>query len=329
MAAEGGLPQGGAKPKKIIIDTDPGIDDAMAIFIAFNSPEVEVLGLTTVFGNVRTPTATRNALHLCEVAGRTDVPVAEGEHVTLKGVAKVRIADFVHGADGLGNTGPPPPAGAAARETGPEFLVRMAREHPGEVTVVALAPLTNIAKAIALDPEFPKKVGQLLILGGAFFVNGNVNPAAEANVFGDTDAADLVFTCGANTVAIGINITHQAILTAQDLEDIGASGGRFGKYIRDCSQFYLKYHQEAYGFDGVYLHDPTTVLAAFRPDLFTFREGAVRVQLEGAFKGATLLNNTAKIWAVPTAWCGVPVVKVAVTVDAGRAVAEVKSRLMR
>lgn len=318
----------GIGPLKIIIDTDPGIDDAMAIFIAFNSPEVKILGLTTVFGNVRTPTATQNALHLCEVAGRPDIPVAQGELVTLKGVAKVRIADFVHGADGLGNTHPPPPKGSALGETGPEFLVRMADKYPHEVTVVALGPLTNIAKAVALDPEFPKKVGRLLILGGAFFVNGNVNPAAEANVFGDTDAADLVFTCGADIIAIGINITHQAILTAQDLEEVGASGGRFGKYILDCSQFYLHYHQEAYGFDGVYLHDPTALLAAFMPELFTYKEGAVRVQTEGICKGATLLNNTAKLWAVPTAWCGMPTVKVAVTLDADRVVAEVKRRLM-
>lgn len=171
-----------AEPKKIIIDTDPGIDDAMAILLALRSPEVEVIGLTTIYGNVYTTLATRNALHLLEVAGRTDIPVAEGSHVTLTKGTKLRIADFVHGADGLGNQNFDPPKGKPLEQSAAAFLVEQAKLHPGKVTVVALGPLTNIALAIELDPEFCKNIGQIVLLGGAFSVNGNVNPAAEANV---------------------------------------------------------------------------------------------------------------------------------------------------
>ncbi|XP_042967635.1 probable uridine nucleosidase 2 isoform X1 [Carya illinoinensis] len=204
-----------AQPKKIIIDTDPGIDDAMAIFLALRSPEVELIGLTTVFGNVYTTLATRNALHLLEVAGRTDIPVAEGSHVTINKDTKPRVADFVHGADGLGNQNFPPPKGKAIEQSAAAFLIEQANLYPGKVTVVALGALTNIALAIQQDPAFSKNIGQIILLGGAFAINGNVNPAAEANIFGDPDAADIVFTSGADVLAVGLNVTHQVILTAK------------------------------------------------------------------------------------------------------------------
>ncbi|KAF5956323.1 hypothetical protein HYC85_003548 [Camellia sinensis] len=234
-------------------------DDAMAIFVALRSPEVEVIGLTTIYGNVYTTLATRNALHLLEVAGRTDIPVAEGSHVTITKGTKLRIADFVHGADGLGNQNFPPPEGKPIEQSAAAFLVQQANLYPGKVTVVALGPLTNIAlvayrvyrliQAIQLDPAFAKIIGQIVVLGGAFAVNGNVNPAAEANIscsllmcvdmvwdcdfrnqnqlslftsfvhglngqiFGDPDAADIVFTSGADVLAVGINVTHQVVLT--------------------------------------------------------------------------------------------------------------------
>ncbi|XP_044955126.1 probable uridine nucleosidase 2 [Hordeum vulgare subsp. vulgare] len=205
------------KKNKVIIDTDPRIDDAMAIFVALRSPELEVVGLTTIFGNVYTALATRDVLHLLETAGRTDIPVAEGSHVTIKKATKLRIASFVHGLDGLNNQNFHPPAGKAVEQSAAAFLVEQANLYPGQVTVVALGPLTNLAPAVELDPSFPKKIGQIIILGGAYSVNGNVNPAAEENIFGDPDAADVVFTCGADILAIGINITHQVILSGNSL----------------------------------------------------------------------------------------------------------------
>ncbi|KAJ4748669.1 Pyrimidine-specific ribonucleoside hydrolase rihA [Rhynchospora pubera] len=319
---------GEAGKKKVIIDTDPGIDDAMAIFVALNSPEIEVIGLTTIYGNVYTTLATRNALHLLEVAGRCDVPVAEGSHVTLMKTTKLRIASFVHGTDGLGNQNFPPPNGQPIGQSAPSFLVEQANLYPGEVTVVALGPLTNLALAIEEDPDFPKKVGQIVILGGAFWVNGNVNPATEANIFGDPEAADVVFTCGADILAIGINITHQVILKDADLEKIEKSNSKFAQYLCKILGLYFSYHREAYHINGVYLHDPTTVIAAINPSLLTYTEGVVRVQTSGITRGLTVFDNTKKRYAEMTPWTGKPKIKVAVTVDSPAVVQLVMDRLI-
>ncbi|XP_028776653.1 probable uridine nucleosidase 2 [Neltuma alba] len=317
-----------SEPKKIIIDTDPGIDDAMAIFLALRSPELEVIGLTTIYGNVYTTLATRNALHLLEVAGRTDIPVAEGSHVTLTKGTKLRIADFVHGADGLGNQNFPPPKGKHIEESAVDFLIRQAKINPGKVTVVALGPLTNIALAIQQDPDFSKNIGQIFLLGGAFAVNGNVNPAAEANIFGDPDAADVVFTSGADIVAVGINVTHQVVLTAADREKLASSKGKFAQYLNKILDVYFSYHFEAYDTAGVYLHDPTTLLAAVNPSLLTYAEGTVRVQTNGITRGLTILYNKQKRFGEVTEWSDKPSVKVAVTVDAPAVVKLVMDRLM-
>ncbi|ERN20190.1 probable uridine nucleosidase 2 [Amborella trichopoda] len=317
------------RAKKLIIDTDPGIDDAMAIFLALKSPEVDVIGLTTIFGNVYTTLATRNALHLLEVAERQEIPVAEGSHVTLKKVTKLRIADFVHGADGLGNHNYPPPKGKPIDQSAASFLVEKANQFPGEVTVVALGPLTNIALAIQLDPEFPKKIGQIVILGGAFSVNGNVNPAAEANIFGDPEAADEVFTCGADILAVGINVTHQVVMTVADLEELSRSEGKCAKHVCHMANLYFSYHKEAYGMDGVYLHDPTAMLAAIDPTLVTYAEGVVRVQTSGIMRGLTIFANMRKRFSEITEWTNKPTVKVAVTVNAEETVKLLMARLSK
>ncbi|EOA38276.1 hypothetical protein CARUB_v10009769mg [Capsella rubella] len=315
--------------KKIIIDTDPGIDDAMAIFVALNSPEVDVIGLTTIFGNVYTTLATRNALHLLEVAGRTDIPVAEGTHQTFLKEKKVRIADFVHGKDGLGNQNFPPPKGKPIEKSGPEFLVEQAKLHPGQITVVALGPLTNIALAVQLDPEFSKNVGQIVLLGGAFAVNGNVNPASEANIFGDPEAADIVFTCGADIIAVGINVTHQVVMSADDKDKLASSNGKLAQYLCKILDVYYDYHLTAYEIKGVYLHDPATILAAFLPSLFTYTEGVARVQTSGITRGLTLLYNNQKKFEEVNEWSNKPSVKVAVTIDAPAVLKLIMDRLMK
>ncbi|KAK8563963.1 hypothetical protein V6N12_036098 [Hibiscus sabdariffa] len=318
----------GEGAKKIIIDTDPGIDDAMAIFLALRSPEVEVIGLTTIYGNVYTTLATRNALHLLEVADRTDIPVAEGSHVTITKGTRLSVVDFVHGADGFGNQNFPPPEGKPIDISAPNFLIEQANLYPGKVTVVALGPLTNIALAIQQDPSFAKNIGQIVLLGGAFAVNGNTNPAAEANIFGDPDAADIVFTSGADILAVGINVTHQVVLTDADRDKLASSTGKFAQFLSKILGVYFDYHREAYNTKGVYLHDPTAMIAAINPSLVTYTEGAVRVQTNGITKGLTLLYNKQKRFAEITEWTDQPSVKVAVTVDAPAVVKLVMERLM-
>ncbi|XP_010251428.1 PREDICTED: probable uridine nucleosidase 2 isoform X2 [Nelumbo nucifera] len=300
----------------------------MAIFLALQSPEVEVIGLTTIYGNVYTTLATRNALHLLEIAGRQDIPVAEGSHVTITKGTKLRIADFVHGADGLGNQNFPPPKGKPIEQSAASFLIQQANLHPGKVTVVALGPLTNIALAIEQDPEFPKKIGQIVILGGAFSVNGNVNPAAEANIFGDPDSADIVFTSGADILAVGINVTHQVVMTDADRDKLSQSSGKYAQYLCKILDVYFSYHHDSYHTKGVYLHDPTALLAAVNPSLLTYIEGVVRVQTNGIMRGLTIFYNTKKKFGEVSEWCNKPTVKVAVTVDAPAVVELIMERLM-
>ncbi|XP_057530738.1 probable uridine nucleosidase 2 [Amaranthus tricolor] len=316
-----------SKKQKLIIDTDPGIDDAMAIFVALQSPKVEVIGLTTIYGNVYTTLATRNALHLLEVAGRTDIPVAEGSHVTITKGTKLRIADFVHGTDGLGNQNFPSPNGKPIEKSAATFLVEEAKKYPGEITVVALGPLTNIALAIQLHPEFTKNIGKIIVLGGAFAVNGNVNPAAEANIFSDPDSADIVFTSGADVLAVGINVTHQVIFTDADREKLAASTCHLAQYLCKILDVYYNYHYDAYNIKGVYLHDPAVMLAAIDPSLFTWTEGVVRVQTSGITRGLTILYNKQKRFGEVTEWTDKPTVKVAVTVDGTKVAKLIMDRL--
>ncbi|CAL4950815.1 unnamed protein product [Urochloa decumbens] len=264
-----------------------------------------------------------------EAVGRTDIPVAEGSHVTLKKDRKLRIASSCHGSDGLGNQGLPPATTAKPLDQpAAAFLVEQANLYPGQVTVVALGPLTNLALALELDPLFPKKIGQIVVLGGAYSVNGNVNPAAESNMFGDPDAADIIFTCGADVLAVGINITQQVILSEADREKLEHSDSKYARYICKSLAHYFDYHGEVYFTKGVYLHDPTALLAAVNPSLITSAEGVVRVQTAGTTKGLTLFRSTEKWYADMSAWSGMPTVKVAVTVDAPAVVELMMQRLM-
>ncbi|KAK4419357.1 Uridine nucleosidase 1 [Sesamum alatum] len=300
--------------EKIIIDTDPGIDDSMAIFMAFQSPELEILGLTTIFGNVTTEDATRNALLLCEIAGCPDVPVAEGSPEPLKR-GTPRICDFVHGSNGLGNVVLPPPSSKKSEKSASEFLVDKVSEYPGEVSILALGPLTNLALAIKRDSSFASKVKRVVVLGGSFFALGNVNPAAEANIYGDPEAADVVFTSGANIDVVGINITTQVQMTDAHLNELSKSKGRHAQLLCDMCKFYRDWHVKSDGVYGIFLHDPVSFVALVRPDLFTFRKGVVRVETQGICVGHTLMDQGLKKWNSSNPWTGFSPVSVAWTVN--------------
>ncbi|XP_020247744.1 probable uridine nucleosidase 1 [Asparagus officinalis] len=323
-----GSANGGGSKEKLIIDTDPGIDDSMTILMAFQSSEVEVIGLTTVFGNCHAEDATRNALLLCEIAGHPEIPVAEGSQEPLKG-GKPCVSDFVHGSDGIGNLFLPPPSGNKLEQSAYEFLVDKVSQYPSEVSVLALGPLTNLALAIKRDSSFASKVKKIVILGGAFFTSGNVNPAAEANIYGDPEAADIVFTCGAEIVVVGINITTQAILSDADIFDIRNSKGRHAQFLGDITKFYRDWHVKSDGVHGIFLHDPVCFTALLRPDLFTFKKGVVRVETQGICAGHTLMDQGLKKWNSSNPWSGYSPVSVAWTVDVPKVIAYVKELLMK
>lgn len=312
-------------PKKIIIDTDPGIDDAMAILFALRSPEVEVIGLTTIFGNVHTGLATQNALRLVEFAGQPDIPVAQGASLPL--VAPLEgIADFVHGADGLGNINMPPPAGRPSNLPAAQFIVQTVMAHPGQVTLVAIGPLTNLALALALEPALVNNVAGVVIMGGAVTVNGNVTPAAEANIIHDPHAADVVLTAGWPVVLVGLDVTMQTVMTGDYLAKLKSNGSAVGEFVYNISRFYQDFHYQAHGLEGCHTHDPSAIAYVIDPSLFTVKEGPVRVVTGGIAAGQTLLDFRQN-WPAEHAWSNKPAVKVCLGVDSGRLLALYHARI--
>ncbi len=271
---------------KLIIDTDPGIDDAMAIFYAAAAPEIELLGLTTIFGNVTTPMATRNALRLLEAVG-VDAPVAEGAHQPLN-LPPFPPSANVHGAEGFGDIPASTPKGRALDEDAADFLIRMARTHKGELVVCPIGPLTNIAIAMQRDPEFVSNVKAIVIMGGSLEEGGNITPHAEANIYHDPHAADVVCTAGNKVVLVGLDVTHRILCTPDDFSQIAAKAPNLGGMLQDMSHFYLKFYLEVAGLNGCSLHDPTAVIACTHPELFEMRSVAMSVSCEGDTSGATL-----------------------------------------
>lgn len=251
---------------KIVIDTDPGVDDALAIFYAAAKPELELLGFTTIFGNVTVKQATRNALHMAERIGRA-VPVAEGASVPMA-LPPFVPSVHVHGPEGFGDHPAPTPAGRALDESAAEFLCRIVRENPGEVTVCPVGPMTNIAAAMELDPDFAKNVGRIVFMGGALDAPGNITPFAEANTYHDPHALDVVLRSGADITMVGLDVTMQVLLTEADFETLAEGRRADTEFLRQIGRFYIGFYHSI-GFSGCGLHDPMTIIAALYPEMFT------------------------------------------------------------
>lgn len=275
------------KPLKLIIDTDPGIDDAMAIFYASAAEDIDLLGLTTIFGNVTVTQATRNALRLLEWAGTPDVPVAQGASVP-RVLPPFTPSHHVHGAEGFGDTPAEAPAGSAIHESAAAFLVRMAREHAGELVLCPIGPLTNIAAAIDLDAEFVSNVARIVLMGGSFEEGGNITPFAEANIYHDPHAAEVVFGSGAHIEMVGLDVTHRITCQASDFAQMADHAPLLGGMINEMSKFYLNFYDTVGKFDGCSLHDPAAVIACTHPHFFTPQSVQITVSCEGETSGATL-----------------------------------------
>ncbi|GAB4439232.1 MAG: nucleoside hydrolase [Anaerolineae bacterium] len=311
--------------KKIIIDTDPGIDDAMAILLALKSPEIELVGLTTIFGNVYTPLATQNALRLVEFAGRPDIPVAHGAEAPLITPLEA-VADFVHGRDGLGNVNLPPPQGQPIAKAAAQFMVETVMAQPGEITLVPIGPLTNLALALALEPRLAQNVAEVVVMGGAVTVNGNVNPAAEANIINDPHAADRVFTAGWPVTMVGLDVTLQTIMSDDYMAALNASGSPTAEFIYAISRFYRDFHYDTHGLAGMHTHDPSAIAYVLDPTLFTTVRGPVRVATEGIAAGQTLLDRFQN-WRDSNPWTNQPAVNVCLEVDSERLLALYQQRI--
>ena len=281
--------------RPILIDTDPGIDDAMAIAFAEFAPELDVVALTTVAGNATIAQTTFNALSLRTRFGMGAV-VARGAGSAIDG-RRAEPPAFVHGDDGLGNTGPMAGDGALANESAAQLIVTMANEHAGALTVIALGQLTNLAHALRLDTGLVERVARIIVMGGAFgtgLTGGNVTPVAEANAHGDPLAADIVFNAGWPVTVVGLDVTMQTVIDAGFRERLRRSGP-VGEYLWEISGFYDRFYRDGHGIDGFPVHDSSAVAFALDAALFATESGRVRVAQGGAFTGQTTF--------VPARWC--------------------------
>ncbi len=269
----------------LIIDTDPGIDDAMAIYYALAEPAIEVLALTTVFGNVTGSQAARNARALLELA-QSDIEVAAGAERPLARPPAPHPY-HVHGRSGLGDASLPEPRRALAPEPAPARLARLCAERPGAITIVALGPLTNLALALDAFPEVARHAGRVVVMGGAVRRAGNVTPHAEANIWQDPHAAARVLAADWPVTLVGLDVTQEVVLTAARLAEVAAHAPRCGGALAMAAKTYFRFHADALGLDGCHFHDPTAVMAAVEMAPLTTEPMALEVVLEGDEIGRT------------------------------------------
>lgn len=272
--------------QKIIIDTDPGIDDAMAIHFAFAHPGLDVVGLTTVFGNVFTKTATRNALALVEMAAYSNCAVAHGAEAPI-GQDLNHPADFVHGSEGFGHVPPITVAGSPDPRGAATFLCEMAAAYPGEIVLCAVGPLTNLALALQHDPAITKNLKSVVIMGGAVTVSGNVTDHAEANIWNDPHAADQVFAANWPMTLVGLDVTTQVRCTPDDFASLAEASPRIGGFLNEAAQFYFDFHKEQHGERECYMHDPTALIAITDPGTLAKKAMPLMTVLDGVEVGKT------------------------------------------
>jgi inosine-uridine nucleoside N-ribohydrolase len=299
---------------KIILDTDPGIDDAMAIFFAFQSPDIEVLGLTTVYGNVPVTMAARNAVTLCDLAGQ-DIPVTQGVGMPWVG-PESGYAHFVHGDDGFGDINFPASDKPLDPRSSAQFIIDTVRANPGEVTIVAIGPLGNMALALRLDPELPKLVKGVKIMGGAAFVKGNVTPVAEANIWNDAYAADIVFSAAWDITMFGLDVTNNVPFPPNFVDILAEKNEKLGGFVQQSAQFYMDFYSQHREDRVCFFHDAFPLAYLIDESLFELTEGHIRVATDPLNRGQTAVAPIGST-ASPL-WLEAKKIKVATKVDHGR-----------
>lgn len=263
--------------EKIIIDTDPGQDDAVAILLALASPEVEILGLTAVAGNVPLALTEKNARKICELAGRPDIRVFAGAIRPL--VRELVTAEEVHGKTGLDGPDLPEPTMKLQEQHAVDFIVEtLMKEKSGTVTLCPLGPLTNIALAMIREPKIARRIKRIVLMGGGFFEGGNVTPAAEFNIYVDPHAAEVVLKSGVPIVVMPLDVTHKALTTAKRVEAFRKLGTKVGIATAQMLDFFERFDEQKYGSDGGPLHDPCVIAYLIKPELFKGRECNVTVE---------------------------------------------------
>jgi purine nucleosidase len=280
--------------RKIIIDTDPGQDDAVAILLALASPELEVLGITCVAGNVPLALTALNARKVCELAGRPDMRVFAG---CDRPMARALVtAEYLHGKSGLDGIVLPEPEMALQEQHAVDFLIESLRESPaGTITLCLLGPLTNIATAFERAPDIKDRVAEIVLMGGAYFEVGNTTPAAEFNIHVDPQAAEIVFKSGAQIVVMPLDVTHKALTSRARIEAFRAMGTQVGHAVASWTDFFERFDMAKYGSQGAPLHDPCVIAYLLAPDLFTGRHINVEIETQSEL---TMGMTVADWWGV-------------------------------
>ena len=276
--------------RKIIIDTDPGQDDAVAILLALASPELDVLGITCVAGNVPLPLTSRNARVVCELAGRADVAVFAGCDRPL--ARPLVTAEYVHGKSGLDGIKLPTPEMPLQPGHAVDFIIDTLRAQPaGSVTLCPLGPLTNIATAFTRAPDIVSRVAEIVLMGGGCFEGGNTTPAAEFNIFVDPEAAEIVFKAGVPLVVMPLDVTHRVLTTRARIEAFRALGTRVGHAVASWTDFFERFDMAKYGSDGAPLHDPCVIAYLLAPGLFKGRHINVEIETSSTLtRGMTVAD---------------------------------------
>ena len=273
-------PESTIKPRRIIIDTDPGVDDAFALMLALGSPELKVEAITAVAGNVPLELTLPNALRLREICGRNDVPVAGGAASPL--VRKLVTASYAHGENGLGGVEFPAPVTKPVEENAADLIVRLVRQHPGEITLVPIGPLTNIALALRAAPELAKMVPQIVLMGGSLS-GGNETPSAEFNFYVDPEAAAMVFDSGIPIMMVGLDVTEKVVLTEERLRRLEANTKRVSRAAARIARSLVETYRKKGYRDWPVLNDPLAVSALLDPAILTFEDYHVEIETAGTF----------------------------------------------
>ncbi|GBE25230.1 MAG TPA: nucleoside hydrolase [Actinobacteria bacterium] len=276
-------------PHAIIIDTDPGQDDAVAIMLALASPELNVLAVTAVAGNVPLHRTETNARMVVEASGRAEVPVYAGAVRPM--LRELVTAEYVHGPTGIDGANLPEPTIELAEGHAVQAIIRHVQESPDPVTICPLGPLTNVALALLLDPSIAENIDQIVLMGGGYFEGGNVTPAAEFNIYVDPHAAHVVFTSGIDIVMLPLDVTHKALVTNTETKRFADIGNRCGAAVAGMIGFYARYDIEKLGSKGAPIHDPNVIAYLLKPELYAGRHCHVEIATdEGPSLGATLVD---------------------------------------
>ena len=276
--------------RNIIIDTDPGQDDAVAILLALASPELNVLGLTCVAGNVPLARTSHNARQVCELAGRADLPVYAGcDRPMGRGLV---TAEHVHGDSGLDGAVLPEPQMPLQSQHAVDFIVESLRQAPAKsITLCPLGPLTNIGTALQQAPDIAERIAQIVLMGGAYFEVGNITPAAEFNIFVDPEAAEIVFKSGIDLVVAPLDVTHKALTRKAWIADLRTQNSRACDTVAGWTDFFERFDTEKYGSEGAPLHDPCVIAYLIAPHLFTGRHINVEIETQSELtRGMTVAD---------------------------------------